>query len=274
MNHIVSGFLKNHTANQAVNNNNNNNTNNIFGSGSWDWITNAMAFAGADALLNRYDEEHPDKNHHFLRNAGLAGALALGYQYWKDHHGRNNNQGQITEIAEQQQPAAITTTTNALVPQIPQQTIGYYYPHSTDYDPVMQLPPLPPHMLLPTQLPLAPPPPLPPHPFMMDASPYHPHMPGLTQTYPQMMPFNDMNPFIMQQQNPYMIPPYQQQQQQQNPYMIPHYHHHQQQQQQQLPYYMLGSQAMGPPLPMNSYPMASFGNNGFIPHPYYHPHMF
>ncbi|OBZ88253.1 hypothetical protein A0J61_03698 [Choanephora cucurbitarum] len=102
-------------------NNNNNSQNGLLGNGPMDWLTNAATFAGVDALLNRYDEENEDKAH-FWRNAGLAGALALGYQYYRDHHNRpqpiaidNEQQQQI--IAQQSQPV------NTGMPYAP-----YYYP--------------------------------------------------------------------------------------------------------------------------------------------------
>ncbi|KAI8371834.1 hypothetical protein BD560DRAFT_105445 [Blakeslea trispora] len=119
MNSLVSHFLQNYLSQHQANNANSQNS--LLGNGPTDWLTNAATFAGVDALLNRYDEENEDKNH-FWRNAGLAGALALGYQYFRDHYNRPQqpvpmDNGQQQMIAQQGQPV------NETQPYAP-----YYYP--------------------------------------------------------------------------------------------------------------------------------------------------
>ncbi|KAI8876138.1 hypothetical protein K501DRAFT_289042 [Backusella circina FSU 941] len=100
------------------------NNTNLLGNGPMDWLVNAATFGGTDALLNRVDDE--EHKHHFWRNAGLAGALALGYQYYRNHH--NNNQMAYQYVYPQQQTG-----------YYPQQQ-AYYYPQQQQayYSPYQQ----------------------------------------------------------------------------------------------------------------------------------------
>ncbi|KAI8973662.1 hypothetical protein BDF20DRAFT_798854, partial [Mycotypha africana] len=121
--HLFQNYISNHhrTENQG-------NDHGLIGTKPVDWLTNAAVFAGADALLNRYDEEHEKNNIHFWRNAGIAGALALGYQYWKNHH---DQQQQQHLTSEQAQPA---------------QALTYFYPQQQQQqqqqtvEPMMMMP--------------------------------------------------------------------------------------------------------------------------------------
>lgn len=86
----MSSFLHNLFNNFSFNNSNYNYNQqpyheSLLGAGPKDWLSNAAVFAGADYLLNRYDENN-DNQVHYWRNAGLAGALALGFQYYKNNH--------------------------------------------------------------------------------------------------------------------------------------------------------------------------------------------
>lgn len=188
MGSFVNNLLQNYVANHSQQNQQNGS---LLGSGPTDWLTNAIAFAGTDALLNRYDEDHEKNNIHFWRNAGLAGALALGYQYYKNHYGQNSNNmptlsnEQLQQLVQQQQQVAPTTPASAPttpVPPQPPQALTYYYPQQP--------------------LPMMPPPPL------NEGYYFHPSMmvPPAPQFYGP-----HLAPYYQQQQDPYSM--YYQQQQ-------------------------------------------------------------
>ncbi|KAI8088082.1 uncharacterized protein B0P05DRAFT_531372 [Gilbertella persicaria] len=192
MNSLVNSFLQNYIAQHQANYGNNNNGG-LFGSGPMDWLTNAATFAGADALLNRYDEDHEGKAH-FWRNAGLAGALALGYQYFRDHYNKQQGldaeqlqqiaaaqQQQLQQLQQQQQQQLQQQQIATPIPQ--QQALTYYYPQQEyGYPPPPQLP-----MIMPPPLQYYPAPP--PPPFINNA-----------YMGPQPDPYTMMNNLFMQQQ--------------------------------------------------------------------------
>ncbi|KAI9259042.1 hypothetical protein BY458DRAFT_517592 [Sporodiniella umbellata] len=81
MNQLIHHFLQNYNSSHPPPNGPS------LGSGPMDWLLNAAAFTGADGFLNKIDDEE-GKHPHTWRNAGMAGALALAYQWYRNHQER------------------------------------------------------------------------------------------------------------------------------------------------------------------------------------------
>lgn len=194
MNSLAANFFQNYLAQHQQPNH----SGNLLGSGPMDWLLNAATFAGTDALLNKVEGEE-GKHPHLWRNAGLAGALALAYQWYRNHHQQPQYDPDQQQLMYYTQP----------------QPESYYYYYPQPYYPQHQqqqqyimppslpsiLPPLPPQLQ---------PPPVQSYgiynnnnPYMMQ-QPYPSHM-----MMPNMAPFPPMTPYFGPQQPMTMMMPYQ-----------------------------------------------------------------
>ncbi|KAG1457947.1 hypothetical protein G6F56_006501 [Rhizopus delemar] len=120
MNSLVNNLFQNYISQHQPNHNGN-----LMGSGPMDWLLNTAAFTGADTLLNKMDDEE-GKNPHVWRNAGVAGALALAYQWYRNHHQQQQQLQQNPQYMYYTQPYPTQSYyPSQYAPPPPQQYLQY-----------------------------------------------------------------------------------------------------------------------------------------------------
>ncbi|EIE76403.1 hypothetical protein G6F46_000130 [Rhizopus delemar] len=176
MNHFLQNYLLHHNQQQQ-----HQHSGNLLGSGPMDWLLNTAAFAGADTLLNKVEDEE-GKSPHVWRNAGLAGALALAYQWYRNHHQQQQ---------QQQDPQYVYYPNNNsgyyYYPQLPTHNYYYYPPPQPQYMmPYTAYNQPNPYMIQqPSYM-------MPPNTVMPNMGPYYGSQPQ--QMMMQMMPYQHYNP--------------------------------------------------------------------------------